>query len=107
MRAKMKYLVTALLAVSVSSFAQSKIEAVQPALIPAAMTDYSTKKAIIIAREGTYVCPDGYDLYVNMPARKDDKKPQADPKGLYPTPPQARMISSEVQKYIGICIAIK
>jgi hypothetical protein len=104
-----KLLVVSVILVCSVAFGQSKIIAVQPALLPSALTDYGSKKAMVISKEGTYVCSDGYDLYVNVPEPKvkDAKIPQGDHKNILYVPDGARLINSDKSPYIPICIAIK
>lgn len=89
------------------AFGQSKITAVQPSVVPSALTDYATPKALVISREGTYVCQDGYDLYVNVPDVKIKGPQPPQTRNLMYVSPGQRLISSDKQKFIPICISIK
>ena len=101
----------ALLAVFVAtplmSLAQS-ITTVPADLVDAKSVDYSTAKPLIMSKEGVYVCRDGYSMYINVPAPKipvkDDKTEHSN---LYKLGDGAKVFSTDAQKYLPICVAIK
>lgn len=102
-------LIVSLLA-SLTGFAEPhKIDACQPALVQAIATDYDSPKALMIAKAGTYVCPDGFDMYVSAaePAVKDRSAVTFDRRAVHLAPPGARVISTPKQEYVPICLAIK
>lgn len=103
-------LAIATLALSMTAVAQKHVAVfIAPDLVPAANTDYATKKPLIISHEGTYVCRDGYDMFVNIQAPKNPPKdaPKQDNKSFLYVAESSRIIDDGKQEFIPVCIQIQ
>lgn len=104
-------LISILLVAAMTSAASAEVNAT-----PLQKSPFDSKKPLFISADGTYACPNGFDLYIRAlapPKKEKEVQPQGDYESFYfaksanPTAPAIVVSRPGVQEYVPACLQVK